>query len=543
MTSDTQFDAIVIGGGPAGSTTAGLLAKRGARVLVLERERFPREHVGESLLPASLPILEELGIRQPVEDAGFLKKYGATMVWGSSPEPWSWYFQETNRTYPHAYQVVRAQFDEILLRHAATLGADVREEHRVVEVLRTDAGWGDRVTGVVFEDDDGSRGEATAHVVVDASGQQALVANALGLRRWDDFFRNLAVHGYYRDAERLPSPDENNILVEAHADGWCWTIPLHDGRASVGVVVDSERARERIEGGDLQAFLAEHVASAPRTASLLANARLEGEPRAIRDWSYVATSLIGDGYVLAGDAACFVDPLFSSGVHLAMNAGVLAAAYVSTLMEDEQLAEESRPVYERLYLQQYDHFRELAKLFYSSNRTADSYFWEARRLDPESADLPARAAFVNAVAGQPAAGYERVVLDRGEAPEAFVAAVRSTEMERAARQAAAEESRPAVAGAVPRVAAGVELVIEPVLEGGAFVRSHVVRSPDRPSGVPISPVVAAALALADGNRSVLEIAERLALDYEIELARLAPVVASAFEILYIDGAVEELTRP
>jgi hypothetical protein len=380
-------------------------------------------------------------------------------------------------------------------------------------------------------------------VVIDASGQQALVANALGLREWDEFFRNLAVYGYFRDADRLPVPDENNILVEAHADGWCWTIPLHDGRSSVGVVVDSERARERIEAGELRGFLDEYVAQAPRTAALVAGATLEGEPRAIRDWSYVASSLIGDGYVLAGDAACFIDPLFSSGVHLAMNAGVLAAAYVSTLMADEQLAVESRPVYERLYRQQYDHFRELAKLFYSSNRTADSYFWEARRLDPESADLPARAAFVNAVAGQPAAGYERVVLDRGEAPEAFVAAIRSTEMERAARQAAAEESRPTVAGAVPRVTEGVELVIEPVLEDGVFVRSHVVRSPDRPSGVPISPVVAAALALADGNRSVLAIAERLALDYEIELARLAPVVASAFEILYIDGAVEELSRP
>ena len=539
MDAGQPFDAIVIGGGPAGSTAAGLLAKQGARVLVLERERFPREHVGESLLPASLPILEELGVRQAVEDAGFLKKYGATMIWGSSPEPWSWYFQETNRTYPHAYQVVRSQFDEILLHHAALLGADVREEHRVVELLRD----GDRVTGVVFEDPGGDRAEAAATVVIDASGQQALIANALDLRQWDDFFQNLAVYGYFRGADRLPPPDENNILVEAHQDGWCWAIPLHDGRASVGVVVDSERARERIERGDLGAFLDEYVAQAPRTAALVAGAQLEGPPRAIRDWSYVASSLIGDGYVLVGDAACFIDPLFSSGVHLAMNAGVLAAAYVATLMQDQQLAVESRPVYERLYRQQYDHFRELAKLFYSSNRTADSYFWEARRLDPDSADLPARVAFVNAVAGQPAAGYERVVLDRGEAPEAFVAAVRSTEMQRAARQAAAEANRPTVAGAVPRVATGVEMVIEPVLEDGRFVRSHIVRSPDRPSGVPISPVVAAALALADGNRSVMAIAERLSADYEIELARIAPVVASAFEILYIDGAVEELNRP
>ena len=538
MASVEQFDAIIVGGGPAGSTTAGLLAKRGARVLVLERERFPREHVGESLLPASLPILEELGVRDAVEDAGFLKKYGATMVWGSSPEPWSWYFQETNRSYPHAYQVVRAQFDEILLRHAAGLGADVREEHRVTEVIRD----GERITGVRFEDASGGRAEASARVVVDASGQQALVATALGQRRWDEFFRNLAVYGYFRDAERLPSPDENNILVEAHPDGWCWTIPLHDGRASVGVVVDAERARERIESGDLGAFLDEHIAAAPRTAALVANAKLEGMPRAIRDWSYVADSLIGDGYVLAGDAACFIDPLFSSGVHLAMNAGVLASAYVSTLLADEELAVEARPVYERLYLQQYDHFRELAKLFYSSNRTADSYFWEARRLDPTAADLPAREAFVNAVAGQPAAGYERVVLDRGEAPEAFAAAIRNTEADRAARLAAAEENRATVGGAVPRLAEGVELVIEPVLEGGVFVRSHVVRSPSRPAGSPVSVIVAAALALADGNRSVLAIAERLAVDYEIELARIAPVVASAFEILYIDGAVEELDR-
>ena len=539
MTTAEPFDAIVIGGGPAGSTTAGLLAKRGVRVLLLERERFPREHVGESLLPASLPILEELGVRQAVEDAGFLKKYGATMVWGTSPDPWSWYFQETNRTYPHAYQVVRSQFDEILLRHVAGLGVDVREEHRVLELLRE----GDRVTGVSFEDASGVRSEATARVVVDASGQQALVANALGLQEWDEFFRNLAVYGYFRDAERLPAPDENNILVEAHPDGWCWTIPLHDGRSSVGVVVDAERARERIESGDLGAFLEEHIAAAPRTAALVANATLEGPPTAVRDWSYVASSLIGEGYVLAGDAACFIDPLFSSGVHLAMNAGVLASAYVTTLLEDEPLAIEARPVYERLYLQQYEHFRELAKLFYSSNRTADSYFWEARRLDPEAADLPAREAFVNAVAGQPAAGYERVVLDRGEAPEAFVAAVRGSEDRRAQRQQIAEENRPTVAGAIPRLVEGIELVVEPVLEGGVFVRSHVVRSPSRPAGAPISAIVAAALALADGHRSVMAIAERLTIEYEVELARMAPVVASAFEILYIDGAVEELSRP
>lgn len=531
-----DFDAIVIGGGPAGATASTLLARRGHSVLLLEREQFPREHVGESLLPASLPILEELGVRDAVEAAGFLKKYGATMVWGSSPEPWSWHFSETNRQYPHAYQVVRATFDQILLDNAAASGVDVRQRHPVSGLLRD----GDRVTGVSALDPDGDTFEATAHIVIDASGQQALVANALDLREWDDFFRNLAVYGYFADAERLPSPDENNILVEAHPDGWCWTIPLHDGRASVGVVVDSDRARERIEAGDLTSFLNEYIAAAPQTRALVANATLEGQPQAVRDWSYVAASLIGDGYLLAGDAACFIDPLFSSGVHLAMNAGVLAAAYVTTLLQDQQLAAESRPVYERLYLQQYNHFRELARLFYSSNRTADSYFWEARRLTPEAEDLPARQAFVNAVAGQPPQGYERVVLDRGEAPDAFVAAIRDVEDQRASRAVTAAQLRATIADAVPSLAPGVEAVVEPVLEGGEFVRSHVIRSPERPAGAPVSSVIAAALPLIDGQRTVSQIAESLAASYDVAPAQLLPVLSAAAEILYVDGIIDDL---
>jgi FAD-dependent halogenase len=533
---ETDFDAIVIGGGPAGSTASTLLARRRHRVLLLEREQFPREHVGESLLPASLPILEELGVAEAVEAAGFLKKYGATMVWGSSPEPWSWYFQETNRQYPHAYQVVRATFDQILLDNAAETGVDVRQQHRVTEVLRD----GGRVTGVAYLDGDGAASEARARIVIDASGQQALVANALGLREWDQFFRNLAVYGYFTGVERLPEPDEHNILVEAHADGWCWTIPLNDGRASVGVVVDSERAQERIEAGDLTSFLNEYIAKAPNTQRLVGGATLEGLPLAVRDWSYVAGSLIGDGYLLAGDAACFIDPLFSSGVHLAMNAGVLASAYVTTLLRDEELAIEAQPVYERLYMQQYQHFRELAKLFYSSNRTADSYFWEARRLTPEADDLTAREAFVSAVAGQPAQGYERVVLDRGEAPEGFVAAVRETEERRSSRGELAKQIRPTIGELVPTLAEGVESVIEPILEGGEFIRSHVIRSTARPAGAPVSPIIAAAIPLIDGKLSVGEIANGLGASYGVEPTQLLPVISAAAEILFVDGIIETL---
>ena len=130
-----EWDVVVIGGGPGGSTAATLLAANGLTVLLLEREHFPRDHVGESLLPATMPILEALGDREQVEAAGFLKKWGATMVWGADPEPWSWYFRETSERYPHAFQVERPEFDHILLQNARTAGVDVRERHRVGEVL------------------------------------------------------------------------------------------------------------------------------------------------------------------------------------------------------------------------------------------------------------------------------------------------------------------------------------------------------------------------------------------------------------------------
>ena len=541
MTAEPAFDAIVIGGGPGGSTTATLLARKGARVLLLERERFPREHVGESLLPATMPILEELGVMEAVEAAGFLKKWGASMVWGSSSEPWSWYFRETNRQHPHSYQVVRAQFDQILLDNARASGVEVREGRRVTDVLRD----GERVTGVSYRDGDGDGAEQEAHArfVVDASGQHALLANALGLREWDSFFRNLAVYGYFAGARRLPEPDETNILVEAHEHGWCWTIPLHGGRASVGTVVDADRAREAIEGGDLERFLLDSIARAPHTAALVEGATLEGKPQAVRDWSYVSRALIGDGYVLVGDAACFIDPLFSSGVHLAMNAGVLAAAYVTTALRDEQLAAEARPVYERLYLQQYHHFRELAKLFYSSNRTADSYFWEARRVTGGDLDATAREAFVDAVAGQPPQGYERVVIDRGEAPVVFLDAVRATEEERERRQRDVDALASRIGDAVPLLAEGVAVVVEPVFEGGEFVRGYVIRTASRPAGVQVSPVIGEAVKLIDGERSIAELAAELARAHGLEHSQVAGAVASAAGILYVDGVIAELRSP
>ena len=227
-------DVIVLGGGPAGSSTATLLARKGWRVTLLERERFPRPHVGESLLSGSMPMLRELGVADSLEAAGFLKKYGATMVWGTQATPWSWYFGEVDKENPHAYQVSRPEFDQILLRNARENGVDVRERHRAT-AIELEASEG---ATVVFNDDQGRHRKLLADFIVDATGQTGMIARKQKLRIDDPFFQNLGVSAYFEGGKRLDAPNENNILVESVTDGWIWLIPL---------VLVSETARASIE--------------------------------------------------------------------------------------------------------------------------------------------------------------------------------------------------------------------------------------------------------------------------------------------------------
>ena len=539
MTTDSAFDAdvLVVGGGPAGSAAATMLARKGWRVRLYERDRFPREHVGESLLPASMPVLAELGVLPAIEAAGFLPKYGATMVWGRDRDPWSWSFREASPRYPHAFQVVRAQFDEILLRNAADSGVDVREGHRV---LAADTGSSGATLRV--EDCEGRETTARARIVVDASGQGGLVGRARGLREPDSFFRNLAVYGYYAGGSRLPEPNTNNILIESIEDGWLWAIPLHTGLVSTGVVVDSAAGRERIAELGLETFFRERIASGPHTSALIEGATLSAGPTIVRDWSYTSRELAGEGFVLAGDAACFVDPLFSSGVHLALSSGVLAAAYVTSALKDVELGLAAAAAYSEQYRQQYQRFRELARLFYASNRTVDSYFWEARRITGADDSTSARLAFVRAVAGQPPAGYERAVLAHGETPRSFSEAVSDIERRRGERATAFDErfgdGLPRLLSAVPALVEEARLERKPIVGEGEFVWGQVIVTAERTEGVPVSALVALVVAQIDGRCSVGELLDRLGARIPPEtLDQLRPRIVQALRLLHVDGVI------
>lgn len=535
--SDLTADVVVIGGGPGGSTTATMLARKGWQVLLFEREAFPREHVGESLLPASLPVLEELGVLPAVQAAGFLPKQGATMVWGRDRTPWSWYFRETNPQYPHAYQVWRPHFDHLLLDNSRANGVDVREGHQVIDVM-FDAG---RATGVRYTASGRTSGVAQARFVVDASGQGALLGRKLQVRQWDPFFQNLAVYGYFTGAQRLPEPDATNIFIESYAHGWFWHIPLHTGWMSVGTVVDSETGQEGLSRSGPDGFLREQIAQAPATSCMLQQAELISGPFVTKDWSYVSDEVVGDGYILVGDAACFVDPLFSAGVHLALTAGVLAAAYVTTALQDPSMREAAGQVYKELYYKEYDHFRAMAQLFYASNRTVDSYFWEARRLLGAPEALSPRHAFIRGVAGQPPRGYERVVLDQGHAPDAFVDSLRLVESERVERRQRWEQGLTRLYEAVPQLAADVHVQRKPVIAAGEFVWGDVLINASYPEGLPCSRLVAILVSRINGQLSVAELLAQLCEGSEAtQSEKIVASVLATLRILYVDGTVEAL---
>jgi flavin-dependent dehydrogenase len=332
------IDAVVVGGGPAGSVCASRLARRGRSVVVLEKAVFPRFHLGESLLPQSLPVLAEIGVLADIE-ARFMPKYGARFhddVTGRTdrfPFAGAWRGEAD-----HAFQVPRAEFDAALLTHARASGADVRESWTVREVVRE----GPRAVGVLAEDPSGAQHTIGARFVVDATGRDALTAHDARATEKIAGLDQTALFAHFEGvprAEGQAAGDIDIVLFRASASArpnWFWFIPFKGGRTSVGAVVSRAWVREATRDGaeGTGALFARAVADSPTATRMLADARmLWPRAEATADFSYRVRDLVGDGMLAIGDAAGFIDPLFSTGAHLAMCGGLRAADAIVDVLE------------------------------------------------------------------------------------------------------------------------------------------------------------------------------------------------------------------
>jgi halogenation protein CepH len=396
-----EFDVVVVGGGPAGSTLAALVAKQGHSVLVLEKESFPRYQIGESLLPSTVHgICRLTGAADELAKAGFPLKRGGTFRWGANPEPWQFTFSVSEKMAgptSTAYQVERSKFDKILLDNARRVGARVQEQCAVIDVVED----GDRVTGVRYTNSDGTERTAAAKFVVDASGNKSRLYNRVGGKReYSEFFRSLALFGYFEGGKRMPEPSRFNILCVAFESGWFWYIPLSDTLTSVGAVVRRELA-EKIQGDPEQALQA-LIAECPMIADYLSPAERVtegdyGQIRVRKDYSYHHTTFWRPGMMLVGDAACFVDPVFSSGVHLATYSGLLAARSINSVLAGQVEEKTAMQEFEARYRREYSVFYEFLVSFYEMHRDENSYFWQAKKLT--NASRPELESFVDLVGG------------------------------------------------------------------------------------------------------------------------------------------------
>lgn len=400
MRDRVNADVIVVGGGPAGSTVGTLVAKQGHRVLLLERERFPRHQIGESLLPATIHfICPLLGVSEEIASAGFVKKLGGQLLWGKSPKPWSFSFGATPALAgpnAYAYQVRRADFDHILLNNAKKHGVDVREQHTVRGLIQEDG----RVVGVRFTDAAGEEHTARARYVVDAAGNTTHTSSVVGERVYSKYFRNVALYAYYEGGGRLPEPQSGSIYVAAFDEGWFWYIPLSDGLTSVGAVIDRKHAD--LLKQDPEAAMNRFMDRCPSIRELLGSGKrvtegIYGEYRVRKDWSYCNTKFAGSGAVLVGDAACFIDPVFSSGVHLATYGALLAARSINTCLAGELDELRSFEEFELRYRREYGNFYQFLLAFYDMHHDEESYFWKAR--DVMKSEEGSNEAFVRLVSG------------------------------------------------------------------------------------------------------------------------------------------------
>ena len=328
-TGRESYDCVVIGGGPAGSTVATLIAKAGHSVLVVERAKFPRFHIGESLLPETYWVFEKMGMLDKMKNSNFVKKYSVQFASPGGRISAPFYFDERDpRECSQTWQVERAKFDDMMLNHAAETGATVWQETNVTEVLFEPSETDDlpRATGVIVQRKGEEPRRIDARVVVDATGTTALISKKLNIRKVDPQLRKAAVFSHFKNCARDPGKNGGATLVLATkaTDGWFWYIPLADDVTSVGVVGDVGRLITN-RTGTPEEILQEEIANCAGLNGKMTNATRCGPVHVLNDFSYRANRCAGEGWVLVGDAFGFLDPMYSSGVFLALKSAQMAA--------------------------------------------------------------------------------------------------------------------------------------------------------------------------------------------------------------------------
>ena len=336
----TMYDVAIIGGGPAGSTAAALLVQAGRRVILFEREKFPRFHIGESLLPFSMKAFTRLGLHEKLSRAGFIKKYGGEIIGACSENGTKFYFKDGYRSQTdHAYQVTRGDFDKVLLDHARESGAHVHEQTAV--------------DGIDFSHDgiqlgvrsDGSFRSVRARYLVDASGRNSVLGRQFKIKKNYDHLQKLSIFAHYEGVWRRDGIDGTLTVLVRAVDRWFWLIPLTAERTSVGMVLDSETFRKsKVSAED---FLEQALAEQPTIAKRMTNARRVTKVYLEADFSYRSARLYGDRWLLAGDAAGFIDPIFSSGVFLAVFSGEKCADVLNEVLDRPRKAKRLFARYER----------------------------------------------------------------------------------------------------------------------------------------------------------------------------------------------------
>jgi len=367
---------LVIGGGPAGSTTATLLAREGFDVTLVERDVFPRYHIGESLLPSCLEVLELTGALEKIEAYGFQHKGGGYFAWGKD----SWVLDFAPLRYPYSFQVVRSEFDHLLLEHAKSQGVKVFEGTEI----RSLSFDGDRPRSATWSQVTGGSdtGEISFDYLVDASGRAGVIAmHYLKNRHYHNAFQNIAMWGYWTGAGRMSFAPEGAIANGAVPEGWLWGIPLHDGTMSVGLVLHKTTFKEvRQQSDSLEQIYLNAINSCPLIADLVKAGKLVTNIRTEQDYSYIAGSLTGPGYFLIGDAACFIDPLLSTGVHLATHSAMLCAASIASILRGDVAEQQALAFFEQSYRQTYLRLMVIVSGMYQQYDGKDTYFWQAQQL-------------------------------------------------------------------------------------------------------------------------------------------------------------------